>query len=348
MKQNKISQFRQGCLLWTGRLIIGIVGMLLITALAGIVVRANIRAKTPPPGKMVDVGGYRLHLNCLGEGSPTVILEAGQGNMSLIWNLVHNEAAQNTRVCAYDRAGLGWSEPSPVPRSVEVIVQELHTLLHNGNEKGPYIIVGHSLGGLFVRQYAHTFPEEVVGMVLVDSVHEDRFDRSGEKEITYLKQMVKLMPWLYRIQKLVAYTGIPALVPVKGIAHPNVPEGVAEKYLAVLRSHLTYIDGVSNEIRVLEDLYKQVQDANIHSLEDIPLVVLTHGLPAPTMGLSEEETRQSESIWREFQVELSQQSNYGELVVADQSGHDIHLDQPGLVVEAIRKVLEFTLRAGFQ
>jgi pimeloyl-ACP methyl ester carboxylesterase len=347
MKQIKSSRFRQGCLLWMGRLTLGIVGLLLITALAGIVVRANIRVGTPPPGKMVDVGGYRLHLNCFGEGSPTVILEAGQGNMSLIWSLVHDEAASYTRVCAYDRAGLGWSEPSSAPRSVQAIVHELHTLLQNGNEKGPYIVVGHSLGGLFVRQFAHTFPEEVVGMILVDSVHEDRFDRSSEKEITYLKQMVKLMPWIYRVQKVAAYSGIPALVPGKGFAHPNVPEEVAEKYQAVLRSRLTYIDGVSDEIRVLEELYKQVQAANIHSLGDIPLVVLTHGLPIPVMGLSEDETKQSESIWQEFQVELAGQSNQGELIVADQSGHDIHLDQSGLVVEAIRKVLDDTLKDGF-
>ena len=131
--------------------------------------------------KLVDVGGgRRLHINCSGmnsEGSPTVLLEAGAGNDSSVWNRVQPEVAKFTRVCAYDRAGLGSSDPVPAPRTIVALTEDLHTLLLNGQVTGPYILVGHSLGGILVRLYASYYPTEVVGMVLVDSAHEDESDR---------------------------------------------------------------------------------------------------------------------------------------------------------------------------
>jgi pimeloyl-ACP methyl ester carboxylesterase len=126
---------------------------------------------------MVDVGGYRLHLYCTGEGSPTVILEAGGGNPWLSWYQVQPQVAQFTRVCSYDRAGLGWSDPSPKPRTTKVIADELHTLLHNAGITAPFVLVGHSLGGLDARMFASQYPSEAVGMVLVDSSHPDQDDR---------------------------------------------------------------------------------------------------------------------------------------------------------------------------
>src|SRR5689334_4574334 len=123
----------------------------------------------PPPGRLVDVGGYRLHIQCVGTGSPTVVLDAGLGGMSLDWNLVQTEMGRTTQVCAYDRAGMGWSEPGPQPRPPGQIARELHTLLTNAGIPGPYVLVGHSLGGKNVRMFALQHPEEVAGMVLVDA-----------------------------------------------------------------------------------------------------------------------------------------------------------------------------------
>jgi pimeloyl-ACP methyl ester carboxylesterase len=118
---------------------------------------------------MVDVGGYRLHINCTGSGSPTVVLESGWGDSSASWGWVQPEVAKITRVCTYDRAGTGWSEASPQPRTAREYAIELHTLLANANEPGPYVLVGHSMGGFTVLVYAHDYPAEVSGLVLIDA-----------------------------------------------------------------------------------------------------------------------------------------------------------------------------------
>jgi pimeloyl-ACP methyl ester carboxylesterase len=121
------------------------------------------------PGRLVDVGGRKLHFYCTGQGGPTVILEAGAGSFSIDWALVQPEVAKTTRVCSYDRAGYGWSDPGPKEDTVEQVVHDLETALKNVGEHPPYVLVGQSLGGLFARWYQHEHPDQVVGMVLVDT-----------------------------------------------------------------------------------------------------------------------------------------------------------------------------------
>lgn len=129
----------------------------------------------PPPGQMVDVGGYCLHLQVMGEGSPTVILDAGLASFSSNWAWVTPEAAQFTRVVAYDRAGLGWSDPAPKPSSAQQNARELHTALDKLDIQPPYVVVGHSYGGITVRAFADAYPDEVVGIVLVDAMHPEQW-----------------------------------------------------------------------------------------------------------------------------------------------------------------------------
>src|SRR5436190_614794 len=133
-------------------------------------------AATPPkpPGKLVDLGGHRLHLCCTGKGSPTVVVENGLGDFSFDWILVQSRVSGFTRICTYDRAGYAWSDPGPRPRTFAQLNLELRDALAKLGEKAPYVLVGHSFGGPVVRQYALTYPGEVVGMILVDSVHEDQ------------------------------------------------------------------------------------------------------------------------------------------------------------------------------
>jgi len=126
-------------------------------------------AAHPPPGQLIDVGGHRLHLNCTGSGSPTVVLEPGGGGMSSNLGWITPGVARATRVCVYDRAGRGWSEPADAPQDGAQIATDLHTLLHRANVPGPYVLAGHSFGGLYVLAFADRYPDEVAGMVLVDS-----------------------------------------------------------------------------------------------------------------------------------------------------------------------------------
>ena len=186
----------------TAGIIIGSFALLLIL-LVGWIWRRGRRAKAelvekhPPPGRMVDLGGYRLHINCQGSsqaGSPTVVIDAASGEFSLHWAAVQHKVAEFTRVCTYDRAGMGWSDRSRKPYTAMRTVEELHTLLMQAGVEPPYVLVGHSLGGLNVRLYAHEHPDQVAGLILVDPAHEEQLLRSPEgyqqlvrKQITLLK-----------------------------------------------------------------------------------------------------------------------------------------------------------------
>ncbi len=163
-------------------LVIGLVALAVIGAIYQAFATEIYRRLYPPPGELVDVGGHSLHINCVGEGSPTVILESGSGATSVDWANIQPEVANTTRVCAYDRAGSGWSEPGPGPGDPQQIAGELHTLLGNAGIDGPYVLVGHSFGGLYVRMYADLYPNEVEGMVLVDSSHPEQSKRSAEAQ----------------------------------------------------------------------------------------------------------------------------------------------------------------------
>jgi len=152
-----------------GILSLSLVGLLLLGLSYQAIASAVDASHYPPPGKLVDIGGYRLHINCTGTGSPTVILDAGLGGTSLDWSKVQPAVAHFTRVCSYDRAGYGWSDTGPGPRTSQQIVKELHLLLVHAQVSGPYILVGHSLGGLNMRQYAYRYPGEVAEMVLLNA-----------------------------------------------------------------------------------------------------------------------------------------------------------------------------------
>ena len=133
-------------------------------------VREHLDASAyPMTGQLIDVGGYRLHIHCTGSGSPTVVLQPGGGDMSSAMGWIAPAVAEHTRVCVYDRAGRGWSDPSGTTQDGEQIATDLHTLLHRAHVPGPYVLAGHSFGGLYVRIFAARYPNEVAGMVLIDS-----------------------------------------------------------------------------------------------------------------------------------------------------------------------------------
>jgi pimeloyl-ACP methyl ester carboxylesterase len=345
------SSKRGGCFRW-GALALGVLALLLTVVLAivafqGLRAKAALRAQYPPSGQMVDVGGYKLHIYCQGSGSPTVVLVPGAGDYSLTWSLVQPEVAQTTRVCAYDFGGFGWSELGPKPPTVENIVAELHTLLSNAGIEGPYVLVGHSLGGMYVRAYAVRYPEEVVGMVLVDSTHEDQMaryyaavasdgDESGGSSAT---DQINLLVYQVMLQSFEGLNslGILAMNPESFPANvPPQPE-VAKEYKAVMLSNDSFFEALRQQGDYMEENEAAVREMHITSLGDIPLVVLSSGKVDAQPGLSAEETAELKA---ELHADLAALSSRGELIFAEESSHLIQWDQPELVIDAINQVLD--------
>lgn len=168
-------------LVWGGRVLIALLATLLLLMAMGagyqFVATQQDRQAHPPPGDLVHVEGSAFHLDCRGEGAPTVLLEAGSGSTSSQWAWILPRLATTTRTCAYDRAGMGWSVPRGTERDAQTVARELHTLLEAAQIPGPYVLVGHSAGALYVWLYTALFPEEVAGLVLLDPVHPEQFEQ---------------------------------------------------------------------------------------------------------------------------------------------------------------------------
>ncbi len=312
-----------------------LIGALLIVLLAGTgllyqsIASAQDASSYPPPGKLIDVGGYRLHLYCTGAvrpGSPTVILEEGIGSTSLVWSKVQPGVASFTHVCSYDRAGYGWSDMGPLPRTNRRMVTELHTLLTRAGVPGPYVLVGHSSGGLIMRLYAFTYPQQVAGLVLVDSSHEDQ-DRYPDLRPTG----TNLLP----LCQALAPFGILRLL---GYLNGDVAEDSPTVQLAD-KAHLyqtRYCQTVSDEEAAWDESLAQVRAAR-HSLGHLPLVVLTRGVPGNFFQGNA--GKQVPLSWLTLQKDLVSLSTNSTQIIATRSGHYIELDQPDLVIAAIKQVL---------
>jgi pimeloyl-ACP methyl ester carboxylesterase len=302
--------------LWLG----GIVAGLLVLLVAGAVYErlseaADARAY-PPPGKMVDVGGYRLHLNCTGSGSPTVVIDAGQGDWSASWGWVQPEVAKTTRICTYDRAGMGWSEASPYPRTAREFAKELHTLLANANEPGPYVLVGHSMGGNTIRVYAHDYPGEVSGLVLIDAQKMPPADAATPQPAP--------KPGKNNLPALLARTGLLRLVAGPLGLNEDMPEMYKQAYLAYTvapRSVQTSLDEVMG---MAEGGW---QARAVTTVGDLPLIVLSRG-------------KDQSADWTASQASFLQLSTHSQQLFADQSGHLIQIEQPEAAVAAILKMVE--------
>jgi pimeloyl-ACP methyl ester carboxylesterase len=303
------------------------------TLMTGAVAKSNLAKKYPAPGQLVEVGGFKMHINCVGQGSPTVILAAGTADFSTTWAYVQPEIAQLTRVCSYDRAGLGWSESSPYPRTVDTTVAELHTLLVNAGIQGPYVLVGHSLGGMHMRGYAHKYLQEVVGLVQVDSLHENQpiydseYTKSNQDEA---KQ--------FRVFGLLNSTGIMALAP-QSIPNLGLPKDAYAQWQASLATS-DYFQTTLAEINAQEDNCAEVRALKITSFGNLPLIVLSAGQPVTVASLSDAENQQRWEVWQALQPALAALSSEGKQIIAEQSSHMIQLIQPDLVIESIREMVE--------
>jgi pimeloyl-ACP methyl ester carboxylesterase len=281
-----------------------------------------------PPGQLIDVGGYRLHLNCTGEGTSTVVMDAGLGGGVLDWSAVQPEVSKFARVCTYDRAGMGWSEKGILPRTSQQIATELHTLLGNAGIQGPFILVGHSIAGVNMQLYANRYPDEVAGVILVDSSHENQLSRPEFRIPSFIPLLTKtLSPF-----------GVGRLINFASAPNPNLSPEIDSERNAIY-SHTGNMHTIADEMSMIPDSLDQLR-ASPMKFGDKPLIVISRGEKVD----SSEETTRTEDAWRDLQTHLVSRSTKGKQIIAEKSGHYIHFDQPELVIDAIHQVVEATRR----
>jgi pimeloyl-ACP methyl ester carboxylesterase len=333
----------------SGRMALAGVVVIAGTLLLGVGADAQSDSSAPPypaPGRLIDIGGWRLHLNCSGEvkaSQPTVLLESGAGDFSVDWSLLQPRVAQFARVCSYDRAGNGWSDLGPSPRTMHQIVWELHTLVAKAGERVPVVFVGHSWGGLLARTYVSVYPDEIVGIVLVDSGHERGLWTMVSGKAVLLMETATGRPipppqtsGPLRISEIPP-AAMSAMQTAAQQSGPNANESrerlpieaqrMRSWALAQIKTYASNFNPFDAEELALLD----AQQRKDHALGDLPLVVLSRGLPD---GPAEAEAEHTQ-----MQLALVGLSRAGKQIIATKSRHHIHIDEPELVATSIREVI---------
>jgi pimeloyl-ACP methyl ester carboxylesterase len=288
--------------------------------------------QSPPPGQLIDIGGRKLHLYCTGTGSPTVLLMAGGGAFSIDWALVQPKVAEKTRVCSYDRAGLAWSDPGPADETVEQTISDLHLLLNKSGEKGPYLLVGASVGGIYIQAYQRAFPQEVAGLVFSNS--SNRIGRLVNGKPALIWEMT---------EEQIRST-FPLDASAKGHA-PTAEDDPFDRLPPDLRAVRLWLDlklwqgweptkekpdsTLSWRKEFLEEFAET--DAKKYPLGSLPVVVMASDPAAPESALH---THDEAGPRLDF---LSSNSLH---VTATGSGHEIHLYKPEIVIATLKSTVQ--------
>jgi len=275
------------------------------------------------PGRLVEVDGRSMHIDCTGEGSPAVILDSGLGDSFLSWRKVQPQIASFTRVCSYDRSGLGYSDPGPLPRTADVIAKELHALLQPARVPPPYVLVGHSMGGFDVRLYTSLYRSEVAGIVLVDASHPDQESRFPP----VLKDMIASWTRQLEFTEFTIPFGVPRLF---GFCGNDPTVRAAECNFRTSRGKLAEERAFSKSAS---------QAAATGTLGDMPLAVLSHDPDEPVPDMPPDVGKAFEVAMGQMQEELARLSTKGTRVIAKRSSHYIQRDRPDLVIEAIHSAV---------
>ena len=304
-----------------------VVALLLAVALSS---RAAAQVPTDslaPPGRLVDLGGYHLHLLCTGRrdlGGPTVVLSIGGGGFAADWSLVQKPLSDSARVCSYDRPGFGWSDAGPTPRTFVQEAFELRSALEKAGERTPFILVGQSLGGLVVRRLAEAHPKDVSGVILVESANENGYlGYGGQWVIPRTLSSARPVP------------------PVRSFAEsPPVPSTATDQSMCrtggdrrvrLFQCFVPQDDYFAEEMNAFYNAWS----ATPHPLGTVPLVVITGTKPrTPPPGLSEAQLR-SDSL----RLDLSRLSCRGRTVSDSLSGHNVERDNPALIVDVVRRMI---------
>jgi pimeloyl-ACP methyl ester carboxylesterase len=300
-----------------------------------------------PPGRLIDIGGRRLHVREAGDRLPVVVFDAALGASSISWLFVQPRVSEFARTFAYDRAGFAWSDAGPMPRTAGRIADELHVLLARAGEPPPYVLVGHSYGGLVMRIFASRYRAEVAGMVLVDPAHPEDWITPAPNEQKKIDRGVRLcrtgrIASKLGLARLVSeLVGFGAIGPARGLVD-RISRGevggdidwllaplwkIPPEARRPLRSHWTkakFYEALGSQIATISDSAREALEAARGGYGDIPLVTISMADPG------DHRLRQQEA--------LARLSTRGRHVVASRSGHWIPLDEPDLVINEIRRV----------
>jgi pimeloyl-ACP methyl ester carboxylesterase len=321
----------------------GLFGLLaggLASATCQLLGEARDRRRFPPPGELVNIDGRRLHLWRAGQGLPAVVIATSLGEPGHGWADLQRRLAQHTTVVAYDRAGLGWSDPGPWPTGTRT-VDDLHALLETATIPPPYVLVGHSVGGLYVRLYAARHPEQVAGLVLVDSSHPDQPQRLRQRcggwyfsrpahWLRVAKRAVRPLGLARLRGSLHAWSGHGADTadPRRGLPPEQLAEAAAaigrssRQRRAAVREMLTFSSVAGEASRVVA--------GTPGSLGRLPLTVITRGAKDPPRWPA-----CAEAVWQELQAELALLSQRGTHLHAESGDHFVHRSDPDLVAGAV-------------
>lgn len=300
------------------------------------------------PGRLVDAGGFRLHLHCTGTGTPSVVLEAALGGSSISWSLVQPSVARLTCVCSYDRAGFGWSDAGPMPRTAGRVADELRVVLERGGVPPPYVLVGHSFGGFVMRIFAARHPSDVAGLVLVDPAHPEDWVRPAPKEQIKIDRGIRLcrsgataarfgaarlVSGLATVGLFGVARGLARVISRGGLSRED--EGIlaplwklppeTRKPLRQFWTQEKFFAALGSQIASISTSAAETLDASAGGYGDLPLVTISSTDPG------DYRLRQQEA--------LARLSRRGRHIVASRSGHWIPLDQPQVVIDAIEQVL---------
>ena len=311
---------------WAKRLIVGVVAtaVLVPAALAAYaaIAEASFYRRHPPPGRLHDVGGRRIHMSCAGAGSPAVVFESALGGSSVDWYAVQPKVAAFTSACAYDRAGAGWSDEAPLPRDPLRSAEDLHVALAKAGIAGPYVLVGHSYGGYVARVFAGRYRDEMAGLVLVDVVGPETLERIPSLD-TYWRQTARDCRW----DKLRAAF---AIFRLRGDSMTYVPPEVRPVTDGFFYSRKLQDDSCGEIEAMIGVGRDQVRAAG--AFDTLPLVIVTAG----KRDFLEPDAWQG---WLDVQKDLTRLSQHATQVVAANSTHHIQFSEPDVIATAISQVV---------
>jgi pimeloyl-ACP methyl ester carboxylesterase len=311
--------------------------------------------RTPPPGRLVNVGHHRLHIRCDGDGAPAVIFDAALGGSSLSWSLVQPAVARLTQACSYDRAGFGWSDAGPLPRTADRIADELHELLRAAAVPPPYVLVAHSYGGLVMRLYASRHPNDIAGLVLIEPAIPEEWTNPTDEQRALIARGVRLCRYgataarrglAQLVSSLVRFGALRAARLVVGLVSRGGLHREDEGILApiwklppevrgVLREMWTqpkFFEALGSQIDTICESAAAVISAGTANYSDLPLTVLSS-------ARSSEQRLKADSAF-------ARRSARGRHILAAESGHWIPLDAPQVVIDAIARMVEEIRRGG--